>query len=499
MSSFQQQQAYQEAAKRFSRAFLRVPERQENRLGSERLFRTLETLTPKQLEIHNYKGEDWVQHIALCCTRRAGKSYLAVPWIVEKGMMAKDPETTMFFIAPTKEQAITLLYRRFMEVKRETGLEFEYKTSPERIEFPTGAVLFFRGAKDIDQLGQLRGYKTSMVWVDEVQDVRDEVLRVIDNAVGPGLRDLAGHFVMSGTPGPIRSGRWFEVSTGKSTNWKTFEWSLFDNPHLAPEAKDLAAIMRDEGLSPDSPKFKREYLAQWVEDEHFQCYHYDIGRNGGVEIWKPGEPLPVEHEWHYCIGVDFGHSPDPSACVTLAWSHTHDTVFVVREWRQPKMTITDLFEQGVRPMWKEYGPCRVVGDAAAKQIIAEINQRWGIGMEPSEKNKKSKAGYIDIVNADMERAKVIVPPEFHLAREMAELTWDPSKFPERKEHPSRDNHLCDAFLYAWLDCFQWIHKELPAKPDSFGTESEKEAYFLKNYIQGKNRTQKDWANDDHFR
>ena len=494
MSSLQQQLSFQEAAKRFSRGFLVAPKRAQNRLGSEKLFRTLEGLTPKQLEVHDDGvRENGPRRLALCCTRRAGKSYLAAPWFVEMGMTAKNPETTMFFIAPTLEQAKALLWRRFIEVKRETGLEFEMKSDPWRIEFPTGAILYFRGAKDLDQLGQLRGFATKLAWVDEVQDVRDHVLRHIEASIGPSLRDNDGTLIISGTPGPICTGMWYEVSKGSRANWKVHEWSLFDNPHLPEKARDLETILREEGLTPDSPRFKREYMAQWVEDDSLLIYKYNAQLNGNVSAYGA---LPDGHDWQYSIGVDFGHSPDPSAVVVLAYATTYPTVHVIREWKKTKVTYTDLYEQGIKPFWEEFGPCQIVGDQSSKQAIAEINQRWGLGMQPSERQRKP--AYIEMCNADMERGRILIPPEFALAKEMAELVWDPDKLPDRKEHPRRDNHLCDAFLYAWRNCRQWIGAKLP-NPDPFKSEADMQAYHLSQLARrNTNAKPVDWASDADF-
>jgi hypothetical protein len=492
VSSIHYQRAFEEAAKRFNPSTLIKPARQENRLGAERLFRSLDGLTGVQMEVHDHPGK----RIALCCTRRAGKSYLAAPWIIELGMRAKNPETTMFFIAPTLEHAKALLWRRFEAVQQQTGIEFKMKSDPWRVEFPTGAILYFRGAKDLDQLGVLRGFATSLVWVDEVQDVRDSVLRHIEAAVGPSLRDNHGKIIFSGTPGPIAAGLWYEIASGKKPNWWNKFWSLFDNPHLDEDSRDINSIMRDEGFATlDDPRCQREYFARWVEDNTHRVYKYTAENNS---VWKFGDPLPEGHVWQYSIGVDFGYSPDPSAVVVWAYSTTHRQTFCVYEFKQKQLSYTQLFEKGVKPAWDKYGPCLVVGDGANSQAIAEINERWGIGMESAKKNQKP--AFIELMNSDFLGNFIQIPPGFDYAREMTELVWDQSEFPKRVEHKSRDNHLCDAALYAWRACKQWIGEKLPAPAQTFDTETSRAAYFLQQYLKGKQGHGKprDWADDSQF-
>ncbi len=449
---------------------------------------------PIQLQVHDCKQK----RIALCCTRRAGKSYLAAPWFVEEGMKSTRYDRVDFFIAPTLEHAKSLLWGHLRELKRKTGLNFEMKNDPASVIFPSGARLIFRGAKDLDDLGSLVGYPTGMLWVDECQDIRDEVLKFVQNKVGPALRDMHGRMVFSGTPGRVAAGLWYEIATGKRTNWTTFGWSLFDNEHLPPESRDLQLILQEEGYTPATPAFKREYMGMWVEDDSLLCYKYDPQLNGQYTY---GQSLPDGHDWTYVIGVDFGYSPDPSAVVALAYSNTHPAVFVVDEFRQTNKTYTDLYELGVRPMYEKYGPCVVVGDAASPQAIAEINQRWSIGMQPCTKgNKKTlKASYMELMNADFIRGRIHVPPESAYAHELAELVWDPDKLPERKEHPRRANHLCDAGLYAYICAKHW--NQQPREPIAPLVDSEQQyGWDLAQYAreQTSRSTLIDWCDDAQF-
>jgi hypothetical protein len=493
--------ALREAAKRFSPTLLKTPVPPENRLGDERLFRTLEGLMPQQLAVRAaaLNPTDPKRRIALCLPRRSGKSYLAAPWFAEEGMKSSRYDRVDFFVAPTLDHAFRLLEGHLRDLKRRTGLPFEIKNNPAGVYFPSGAKLLFRGAKDIDDLGSLVGHPTGMAWIDECQDIRDEVLRHVDNKIGPALRDIGGRLIFSGTPGPICAGLWWEAATGRLPHWFTgVKWTLFDNPHLPPEARSLEAILRETGYTIDTPAFRREYLAEWVEDTTLLVYAYSRTRNGEYQF---GDPLPDGHEWNFVIGVDFGYSPDPSACITWAWSRTHPQVFCVAEFCESRLTYTDLYERGVQPMYDTFGPCVVVGDAANPQAIAEINKRWSIGMMPGIKGSKklTKPGLIEIMNADFYRGMLQIPAESKYAKELTELVWDPDKLPDRKEHPKRANHCSDAGLYAYLQArhYKQEYREPPAPlldPD------QQSGWELAQYVRrAAAEPTATWADDAAFR
>lgn len=429
---------------------------------------------------------------AIFGTRRMGKTSLYAPWFTQAALDCRDCEATMFIIGPTLEHAKALLWRPLENLNKQYNIGLDLKADPARCIFPNGVHLYFRGAKDKEQLGVLRGFKTPFAAVDEAQDIRDHLLQEIDTALSAGMRDFGGTLAFSGTPGRVPVGLWYDITTGALPNWTVHQWSLLDNPFLSDEAKNIEAILRDEGLTPDSPRFKREYLGLWVEDSDELVYAWDFGRNGISEV-----NLSPEVAWHYVIGVDFGFN-DATAVIVGAFSFESDTYYEVDEFAASGLTISDFMTRGVMPMVQKYSPMRIVADAQAKQMIEEINQRWGIGMQRAD--KPGKLAFIEIMNSDMMLKRIKTPVHFKLVEERQRLVWDPHAKPKLEEHPRRPNNRCDAALYAYREAKHWIGRDVK-KTQTFTDDNQRQAYWLKQYILQRATTQApkaDWANDNDF-
>lgn len=468
--------------------------------GMQVASRTLESLHRVMSGLFDQQRQvvaDQSRRLALFCPRRAGKTSLLAPWIVQTGLDCSDNEATMFIIAPTLEHAKALYWRPLQNLNEQFNIGLKFLNDPARVIFPNGVMMYFRGAKDKEQLGVLRGFKTLLVCVDETQDIRDELISEMLSALGPGLRDLDGRMIFAGTPGRVCIGHWFDITTGLRDEWSIHTWSLFDNPALPKSAKNVETILREEGLTVDSPRFKREYLGLWVEDGDELVYRWDLERNGLLENVPRLDP---NLHWDYVMGIDFGYL-DASAIVVGAFSYDSDQYYEVAEFKAPGLTVSDLMNKHVMPFVQQYKPMRIVGDSAAKQIIEEINQRWGIGIQKAE--KVGKLSFIELMNSDMMLRRIHTPVNFELIKERQRLVWDPGAKPKLEEHPRRPNHLCDAALYCYREAKHWVGKNLK-KAQEITDPVEREVYFWKKYIreQGgaalEEKPKKDWARDDDF-
>lgn len=460
----------------------------------ERMHRVMNNLFDKQ----KAAAADPSRRLALFTTRRAGKTSLLTPKFIDTALACQDNQATMFVIAPTLEHAKALLWRPLESFNEMFNLGLELRNDPARCRFPNGVMLYFRGAKDREQLGVLRGFKTLLVGIDEIQDIRDEILFDIFQATGPGLRDLNGQMIVSGTPGKVPVGEWFEISTGERPNWSVHSWSLLDNPFLPAEAKNIDLILSEEGLTVDDPRFKREYLGLWVEDGDELVYQWKIEANG-----LPGDTvvLDPEYEWHYVMGIDFGHRDD-SAVVVGAFSFDSNMYFEVAESGAAGLSLDSFMNYHVMPLYRKFNPMRTVGDPQAKQLIATINERWQISVQNAD--TRGKLAHIETINSDFLMERVKTPVSFKLIQERQRLVWDPGAKPKLIEHPRRPNHYCDAALYAHHEAKHWIARDVKQKV-SFATELDREAYYLKQYIlknaQPKSAVERlaNWADDDDFR
>jgi hypothetical protein len=128
-------------------------------------------------------------------------------------------------------------------------------------------------------------------------------------------------------------------------------------------------------------------------------------------------------------------------------------------------------------------------DGANKQAVEEMRRRHHLDLTAAA--KVGKSDFIEIMNAEFIQGRIQVEVErcsqgqqdkevrghgkvletLSLADEYAGLIWDQRRLigsGKREELPSCPNHLCDAALYAWRRCYQYLAKppEAPLVPGS---------------------------------
>jgi hypothetical protein len=202
-------------------------------------------------------------------------------------------------------------------------------------------------------------------------------------------------------------------------------------------------------LVEETPGFQQMYLGKWVVDDSKLVYRFDYDKNTFDE-------LPVLNKggrWHYVLGIDLGFN-DPTAWVVCAY-HDHDrTLYVLGAHKKAKCDITEVADQ-TRKLMGRFEFDRIVIDNANKQAVEEMRRRHDIPLTPAEKT--GKADFIEIMNGEFasQYIKVHKKAAAPLIEEYGQLIWDERSM-RREEHPASPNHCCDATLYAWRHCYQWV-------------------------------------------
>ena len=126
------------------------------------------------------------------------------------------------------------------------------------------------------------------------------------------------------------------------------------------------------------------------------------------------------------------------------------------------MDITDVANK-IKELQAEFGIAKIIIDGANKQAVEEIQHRHLVPLQTAD--KIGKTDFIEIMNAELIQGHIKIHHKaMNLINELMGLVWkttgDKIDLP-RKEHPSLPNHLCDALLYAWRYCYQYMSE--PAK------------------------------------
>ena len=416
------------------------------------------------------------------CSRRAGKSYADGMYLVLSALLF--PGTSQLYIGLTKKQSERIMLKDvFKVINRKYKLDIKFDHTDLELEFSNGSVIYIRGMDSSpDEFDKVLGQKFKLVIIDEAASFKQDIRELVHTHLEPACADLEGTICLTSSPKKNTDTYFFDITYFEKINsqgqeelrfvegWSRHKWSWKDNPFNRDAVKKMVdrKILQNSKVV-ETTGFKNMWLNQWVMDIGSRCYKYDQQRNQAVAV-------PHDIEFAHVIGVDLGHSPDPSAFGVWAYSELHHYIYLVKAFKKDKMDITDVAEM----LWslkRRYNPIRIVIDNASKQAVEEMKNRHGLSeLEAAEKSGKSDI--IEIMNADFitGRIKVVVAECEDVINEWEHLTWDTRSL-IRQEDPNKPNHCCDAVLYPWRKV---LHASNVAKKQARAqTEEEKLEQWVK--------------------
>jgi len=394
------------------------------------------------------------------CSRRAGKSYACARYLLH--VASTVPNANCVYLALTRKSAKRILWNLLKLLAKKHAIEIEPKAADLVIELPNGSSILLMGANDEACAETLRGSPWDLVVIDEVASYSGHLETIVDEVLSPGLMDRNGTVVLIGTPSSDFSSYFYKCDHDKS--WSTYHWTVLDNPHV-PKAKDwIDTTIKKRGWTLETPFVKREFFGEWCRSEEDQVYSYNPLRNRVDDAPKG---------LHYVIGVDVGWKDDKAITVVGFNQDKYDKTYVVYKFKKSHMLISELGEK-LKELNDKYKPMKIVVDpgGGGVDISAEINNRFGLACVSAKKT--AKYDYIEFLNADMVSGKflnVVEDEDDALEKEYAELQW---KEKVKRVEGEQPNHLADATLYAWRECWAYLHEEsvpLPTTPEGI-LESE---------------------------
>jgi len=211
----------------------------------------------EQIEVHKCTS----RYKAVCCGRRAGKTFLAVFEMLQKIKRHKgDNKLQIGWVAPTYQNSKRGI-DTFKIIARDlisTGMCKITSTSPYTINID-GHKVYFLTAENPDAI---RGYYFDYLIIDEAAFVSDDIY---NNVLKPTLMDKSGDLLAISTPQGSR-GFFYELYiAGKNeaiTNTKSFSWPTYKNPYIKE------ADIEDMRNSLPSLTFRQEVLAEFIASDN---------------------------------------------------------------------------------------------------------------------------------------------------------------------------------------------------------------------------------------
>jgi hypothetical protein len=402
------------------------------------------------------KQQNFVNHKstfkAACCTRRAGKSFMAGCILYQNAF--KFPNSTALYVGLTRESCRNIMWPIIEQIKETYKLPVELVDSKMQVHFPNGSKIWLVGADMKNFLPRLLGGKYPVGIIDEAQSFRQHIKELVDDILEPAVLDYNGSIFMFGTPGPVSSGYFYEAVEKKNLGYDVFHWSLRDNPHLPNAEAFLQAILKRRNWTPDHPTFRRQYLGQWVEDLDALVYKYAKGRNDYLE-------LPTASEWNRILSLDFGWH-DKTAFGITAYNYKMPNVWLEHAEAHSEMIPSEIAGRAIQ-LIEKFKPSKIVADTGGlgKSIAEEMRRRYSIPVVAA--SKTDKQSWISLMNGDLRDGNYKIHESLTpVVNQMRTLT----KADDGSEDPNLPNDLCDIALYGYREAKAYSFEVDPARPEN---------------------------------
>ncbi len=405
--------------------------------------------------------QDANRYIAAQCSRRAGKTNgLALRFLKT---METHPKSQCLYLSLTQESARGIMWDIMHEMNDKYGIGCTFRDTRLEIIHPNGARLKLMGADLKDYRRKLKGRKFPGVAIDEAQDFSSEQLQsLVDDVISPSIADYPdGWLAITGTPGPVPQGYFFDVTQKRKYGYSHHSWTMLENPWMPDPSGFIAELMAKREWDESHPSLMREYRNKWVLDVESLWVRYNEAKNNYTELPKD--------RMNYIMGIDVGFN-DADAIAIIGWADSSPATYLIEEKITKKQGITELVAQ-VEELRKRYDIQKMVIDTGGlgKKIAEEMIRRHSIPVEAADKMRKQEN--VELLNDALRTSKFKAKANsrFALDSYLVQIDWDKSS-PDRivvKKKPHSD--IIDAVLYAFKESYSYTHTVEPVKP-KYGTK-----------------------------
>jgi hypothetical protein len=400
--------------------------------------------------------------LTLCCSRRAGKSELLGRLIAATLMECQHNEWVVFG-ARTLGIAKDIIWADLDALNEQYCLGWNINNSDLSITTRAGGRFRLFGVDDRKSVDKVRGKKYRLVICDEASTYEEFLRELVEKCFDPGTKDLRGRIILSGTPGYVKAGYWFEASQGVVKGWSNHHWTIFDNTYIPDVAAALAETREMFGWDEDHPTYVGEYLGRWVDNSTLLVCDFLESRNVVHEM-----PRHYNKTWRHVVGMDYGFN-DRCAWPTVAVDPHSGERYVVSGFAEEKL-LGDEPSRITREHVEEFETSYVVCDpgGGGKGFFETFNAQHGreMGCIIRAANKVDKLGSIRLLNQELRtgRLKFLMPRAAPVVSEIKRLLWKDERREVMIEGPAFPDDLFDGLRYALIETISWAAKDKP--PDA---------------------------------
>ncbi len=289
--------------------------------------------------------------------------------------------------------------------------------------------------------------------------------------------------------------------------WIDGQWFVVDNigtqhgPYAEEAVAEQAAIgirwentageaIRENKWDDDDPDLIREWYGRWVKTDarfvyavhkrpvhelvYAPCRTVETGvpYDGFPDVKAAMLDLPgaPQREYFLALGADLG-TRDAFAFVLWAWSLKDPVLYEVCSWKRSGFDYDEM-EACLNAVGEQVHIGLVVGDAGGGGLGAvnawtkRWNARYHVPIQPANKAPHYKPIAIKQFNTDLKQGRIKYRKDSVLFREHLQHRWLPKKNASGNEveDPATENHCSDAGLYAQIEAYHHLYREVPPPP-----------------------------------
>jgi hypothetical protein len=411
---------------------------------------------------------DTSRYISVQCSRRAGKTNgLAIRFF---RTLEKYPNSQSVYLSLTLDSAREIMWPVLMDLNEKFKLGCTFVESKLTMTHPNGAKLKLFGADMKNFIKRLKGRKHPGIAIDEAQDFGTHLQSLIDDVLNPCIADYSdGWIALTGTPGPVPKGYFFDITQNRKFGYSFHEWTILDNPYMPDPVKFIEDLKTKREWLESNPTLQREWRNKWILDAGSLWVRYKESNNHYTTL-----PDITPHKYKYILGIDIGFN-DADALAVLAWSEHSPVTYLVEEVITARQGITELTDQ-IKALEIKYDISKMVIDAGGlgKKIAEELRKQKHIPVYDADKRLKQQN--VEFLNDAMRMSNFMAKSASRFAQDsyLIQIDWDRTT-PDRiviKKNPHSD--IIDAVLYAFRESPAYTFTK-PVEPPRYGSKEWAEA------------------------
>lgn len=384
--------------------------------------------------------------------RRCGKSSANARRLLRHA--PRNPGGLSFFAAKDGKTAKRIIGATIRELNNEFELGLQWSASDNTFFAPNGYGVWLLGLDDDGEADKLRGSAHGLVdgVIDECATIRDDVLRyaVLECAL-PALGENAGRLALSGTPGPLLSGFFYDQCQAR----RNFHWDARDNPYLKVGGERYLqnALKNNPGWTWRTPQFQREYLGLWCEDVDALIYPYLAARN----LIYEGSEFPAGRT---ILGVDVGFEDGMGYTVTRSQPPNNPEIHVLCSYEKRGQKYPAIAAE-IESLRRHYNCNYIFVDEGNNGLlVSESLKEMGIPCRPTPKGLKRPR--IEIIRGALASGalKLVRGKCDTLIGEMGMIVWNEKRTDADERY---SNECTDSLIYSAL-CHRGYYEAVLNEP-----------------------------------